>query len=99
MFFLCALRIADGEKTHPIAVQEAELAAAEWRPAEDAFESAHVEKGSHMDHMYGLCRLHAAGEYPGMGWQALPAGFGRAGTVVTYSNAATEEVRAKANGE
>ena len=42
---------------------------------------------------------YAAGEYPGMGWQALPAGFGRAGTVVTYSNAATEEVRAKANGE
>ena len=50
-----------------------------------------------MDHMYGLCAKHAAGEYAGMGWQALPAGFGRDGTVVTYSNAAAEGVGAKAN--
>ena len=96
LFFLCALKIADGQQTHPIIVQETELAAAEWRDPADAFESAHIEKGSHMDHMYGLCRAHAAGEYDGMGWQALPAGFGREGTVVTYSNAATKEGKAKA---
>ena len=97
MFFLCALKIAGGKQTHDITVQEAELAAAGWRDAADAFDSAHIEKGSHMDHMYGLCAKHAAGEYAGMGWQALPAGFGRDGTVVTYSNAAAEGVGAKAN--
>jgi ADP-ribose pyrophosphatase YjhB (NUDIX family) len=97
MFFLCALKIADGQQTHPISVQEAELAAAEWRDATDAFESEHIEKGSHMDHMYALCAAHAKGEYDGMGFQALPAGFGREGTVVTYSNAkSTEEGKAKA---
>ena len=43
LFFLCALKIADGQQTHPIIVQETELAAAEWRDPADAFESAHIE--------------------------------------------------------
>ena len=45
LFFLCALKIKDGATTHPISVQEAELAAAEWRDPKDAFESEHIEKG------------------------------------------------------
>jgi|TARA_B110000977_G_scaffold191450_1_gene263588 8-oxo-dGTP pyrophosphatase MutT (NUDIX family) len=87
MFFLVSLKIADGQTEHAIEIQESELAEAQWRPAKDAFESEHISPGSHMDHMYGLCRKHADGSYQGMGWQNLPAGFGRDGTVVTYSNA------------
>jgi len=95
MFFLVSLRIADGESAHEVRVQEQELAAAEWRDLADASHSEYILEGSHMDHMYGLCVAHAEGRYAGMGWQALPAGFNRDGTVVTYSNDPSPDTLAK----
>ena len=88
-------RVADGESAHEVRVQEQELAAAEWRDLADASHSEYILEGSHMDHMYGLCVAHAEGRYAGMGWQALPAGFNRDGTVVTYSNDPSPDTLAK----
>ena len=100
MFFLVALKIADGAEDHAIAIQEQELVAAEWRTmASMGAENAYISPGSHMDHMYGLCQMHAEGKYDGMGWQALPAGFNREGNVTTYSNAPTPDVMAKGTEE
>lgn len=95
MFFLVALRIADGAADHAITIQEQELVAAAWKPLEDMANNPHIMPGSHMDHMYGLCIEHAKGTYAGMGWQALPMGFNRDADVVTYSNAPRRDVMAK----
>jgi len=96
MFFLVSLKLKDGDDAGAIKVCEQELADAQWRSIEDmAQHNAHIMPGSHMDHMYGLCVEHAAGRYAGMGWQALPIGFNRDGTVVTYSNAPTPTIMGK----
>lgn len=97
MFFLVALRLRDDvEDASAIRMCEQELADAQWRSIEDmAVRNQHIMPGSHMDHMYGLCVEHAAGRYAGMGWQALPIGFNRDGTVTTYSNAPTREIMGK----
>ena len=96
MFFLVSLKLKDGNDAGAIKMCEQELADAQWRSIEDmAQHNAHIMPGSHMDHMYGLCVEHAAGRYAGMGWQALPIGFNRDGTVVTYSNEPTPTIMGK----
>ena len=99
MFFLVALKLADGAEEADIVIQEQELAAAAWRSLDDMAGNPHIMPGSHMDHMYGLCVEHAAGRYSGMGWQALPMGFNRDGHVVTYSNAPSPDIMGKKQPE
>ena len=73
MFFLVALKLADGAEEADIVIQEQELPRLRESPTMAG--NPLIMPGSHMDHMYGLCVEHAAGRYSGMGWQALPMGF------------------------
>ena len=103
LFFLVALKLADGAEDAAITIQEQELAAAAWKPLREMTHNPHIMPNSHMDHMYGLCAKYARegrlASGIGMGWQSLPLGFNRDGTVVTYSNAPTREVMGKGGEE
>ena len=94
MFFLVSLRIADGERARGSRARTGTRGGGVARPRGRVAQRIHPG-GSHMDHMYGLCVAHAEGRYAGMGWQALPAGFNRDGTVVTYSNDPSPDTLAK----
>ena len=94
MFFLVSLRSRTARPSTRFARKRRNSGGGVER-LEDASHSQHILEGSHMDHMYGLCVAHAEGRYAGMGWQALPAGFNREGTVVTYSNDPSPDVLAK----
>ena len=48
MFFLVALKIADGAEDHAITIQEQELAAAEWKSMDAMAGNPHISPGSHM---------------------------------------------------
>ncbi len=75
LFFLCALRLADPERTD-VTPQESEIAAARWMPLAEFETMPHVaDPHTVWGHLNTLCKEWAAGRYAGIQARTLPTGF------------------------